>query len=198
MEKIEEIKKENNDSVSLPKENAVSAAEDTKSSKKDRKPFAWTEKRLEAFKKMREGLDTKNEIAKEIKAEKKKSEKDEIKKRIREIMSSSKSTPNKVKPPSSDSEDSNSEPVAAKKMSKKAIAAEQLPKSSKAKSKRAVVEVQADSSEEEEESEDSDASEEKIVMTKKQYEAMQASKKNVGKAPRSAVLYKPSDQFILL
>lgn len=83
-------------------------------------------------------------------------------------------------------------------MSKKAIAAEQLPKSSKQKSKRAVVEVQADSSEEEEESEDSDGSEEKVVMSKKQYEAMQASKKSVGKAPRSAVLYKPSDQFILL
>ena len=65
---------------------------ESEKAKKARKPFEWTDKRLEAFKKMREGLVTKNEISKELKAEKKKSEKDEIKKRIRDLMNTSSSS----------------------------------------------------------------------------------------------------------
>jgi len=54
--------------------------------KKPRKEFVWTEKRLDAFGKMREGLATKVEITKQIKEEKKVKEKEEIKRRVKEIM----------------------------------------------------------------------------------------------------------------
>ena len=194
MEKIEEIKAENNDLAKAE----IKLETSNEKAKKERKPFEWTDKRLEAFKKMREGLETKNVIAKELKAEKKKSEKDEIKKRIREIMSSS-SKELKVKPSSADSSDeSNSEAEEPKKTSKKAVATEERPKKASKKSKRAVVEVQDESSSEEEASSESESEEERVVMSNKQHERLKAQKQNKGKTSRTAVLFNPMDQFILL
>jgi hypothetical protein len=79
--------------VSEEKLSAIIKAVDSKSegepkAKKARKPYEWTEKRAEAFQKMRDGLALKVEVAQQLKKEKKELEKKDIKERIAKIMNS--------------------------------------------------------------------------------------------------------------
>ena len=118
MEKDKEIveeKKEENAGESVDK--IMNSVE--KASKKQRKPFEWSEKRLEAFKKMREGLEMKNQITKKLKEEKSKSEKEEIKRRVREIMNYSQVAKEIEEEGSSSGEASSSEEEVKKKPKKK-------------------------------------------------------------------------------
>ena len=182
-------KVENNESVStLP---STPAQEE----KKARKKFEWTPKRLEAFNKMREGLETKNEIAKKLKEEKSKSEKDAIKKRVREIMNMSAAAKEMEKESGSDSSEEESEeekPVKSKhKTPKKA------PKKEKEKKKRAKPVVEESESEEEEAASSSEE-EERVYLSKKQRERVADSKAKTGKAIKTAPLHNPWDNYILL
>ena len=173
--------------------------EDPEKPKKSRKPFEWTDKRLEAFKKMREGLVTKNEITKELKAEKKKSEKDEIKKRIRDLMnqtSSSKKVENDAADVSDESESDGE--VVVSKPAKKQRGKEKEEKTVKSKSKRSRTPPPSEDSSEEEDESSSEEEEERVLMTKKQHQKLIQSKQNNGKAPRNARVFNAMDNFILL
>ena len=177
---------------------AKSAPDSSEKPKKVRKAFEWTDKRLEAFKKMREGLVTKNEITKELKAEKKKSEKDEIKKRIRDLMSHS-SASKKVASASanvSDESSSDAEVVAITAKSNREKGKEE--KVAKVKSKRVRVPEPSSGSSEEEGKASSSEEEEKVLMTKKQYQKLLQGKQSNGKAPRNAKVFNAMDNFILL
>ena len=77
---------ENNESVQEVKEQTSTIPE------KKKKKYEWTEKRVEAFQKMRKGLEEKTLITKQIKEQKKKEEKEAIRQKVKEIMSG-KSTP---------------------------------------------------------------------------------------------------------
>ena len=54
----------------------TNSSESTSVAKKERKKYEWTPKRQEAFAKMREGLDTKVQLTKKIRVEKKLAEKE--------------------------------------------------------------------------------------------------------------------------
>jgi hypothetical protein len=73
--------------------------------KKARKAYEWTEKRAEAFQKMRDGLALKVEVASQLKREKKEMEKKDIKERIAKIMNSAKKTKTKKMDSSSEEEE---------------------------------------------------------------------------------------------
>ncbi len=176
-----------------------SLLESGEKAKKSRKPFEWTDKRLEAFKKMREGLETKNVIAKELKAEKKKSEKDEIKKRIRELMNTPSLSKKVSSPPVDVSEDSESDgEIVAPKAAKKQREKEKEQKVVKAKSKRSRTPPPSEVSSEEESESESSEEEERILMSKKQHQKLLHSKQTNGKAPRNAKVFNAMDNFILL
>ena len=184
-----EEKSENNESVpTLP---PTPVAEE----KKPRKKFEWTPKRLEAFNKMREGLETKNEIAKKLKEEKSKSEKDAIKKRVREIMNMSAAAKEMEKESSSEGSEEESEeekPVKTKQKTPK-----KAPKKEKEKKKRAKPVVEESDSEEEEETSSSEE-EERVYLNKKQRDRVAVSKAKTGKAIKTAPLHNPWDNYILL
>ncbi len=185
----EEAKSENNE---LP---AVSTSSATKEEKKARKKFEWTPKRLEAFNKMREGLETKNEIAKKLKEEKSKTEKDAIKKRVREIMNMTAAA--KEMQNASESEESEEESEVEVKTKSKSKTPVKAPKKEKLKKKRAKPVVIESESEEEEESSASEE-EERAFLSKKQRDRVAESKVKTGKASKTAPLHNPWDQYILL
>ena len=185
----EEVKKENNE---IP---TVSTPIESKEEKKPRKKFEWTPKRLEAFNKMREGLETKNEIAKKLKEEKSKSEKDAIKKRVREIMNLSSAAKEMEEASASESsEEESEEEKPVKKLSK---ATKKAPKKEKEKKKkRKPVVVESESSEEEEESSDEEVS--PAFLSKKQREKVTEMKAKTGKVNKTVPLHNPWDNYILL
>lgn len=188
----EESKSENND-LPVPVE--------TKPAKKPRKPFEWTEKRLEAFKKMREGLVAKNEITKKIQEEKSKSEKEEIKKRVREIMNLSKVSKEVEKEQEEDpnTEESESETEQEKEIKKKSSKSSTKKEKKEKKPQKRVKEVVVESESEEELSENStDSEEERVVLNAKQHYRAQKSKASRGKVAKQSTYYKPMDRFILL
>jgi hypothetical protein len=192
MEKDGEVKEEVNKN-DLP----VVSSDDT--SKKSKKEFKWTPKRLEAFEKMRAGLETKNELTKKLKEEKSKKEKDDLKKRVREIMSftsAAKDLKNTKMDADSASEENSSESEQEEKKDKKVIKKKKEPEVKfKKRSKKEV----ASSSEEESDKQDSDSGEEeRAYLSRKKQEKLRKSKEKSGKAVKTTPLYNPMDRFILL
>lgn len=170
--------------------------------KKTRKPYEWTAKRKEAFDKMRKGLEEKVSLTKRIKDEKKRSEKEAIKAKVKEIMNSKKGqlVCQDSDSASSDSSSEEEAPVRRKKTKeeKRAILAKEEKKSSKRKKAREV------SSEEElEQATDSSSEEEAPIpyqthLSAKQHQHFMKGKVDRGKAVRSTPFVNPLDQFILL
>lgn len=186
-------KEENNE-----KELETSAKGATKA-KKDRKPFEWTEKRKMAFDKMRAGLELKNEIALKLKAEKQKSEKEEIKKRVREIMNGQLSKEKEAS--SASSEDSEEEVKASKKLKKVKVDKKAAPKveARKEKKGRKAEKVASESEKESsDEAEQSGSESEKYVRSKKSVDKAQKNRVQTGKTQRTSTHYLNSDRFILL
>jgi len=180
---------EKNDSIPTLKE---------EESKKTKKDFKWTPKRLEAFEKMRASLETKNELTKKLREEKSKKEKEDLKKRVREIMSYSavakEVKESKMEGDSNDdssSHESEEETKTSKKAGKKKKEMEIVKKK---RSKK-----QQSSSSEEESEEDSESSgEERAYLSRKKQEKVRKSKEKLGKAIKTTPLHNPMDRFILL
>lgn len=191
--KNEKIEEKGNNEIST-----LSLLESSEKAKKTRKPFEWTEKRLEAFKKMREGLETKNVIAKELKAEKKKSEKDEIKKRIRDLMNNSASSKKVASASSDESSESESDHKVVSKAAKNSRRKEKDEKAAKPKAKRARTPPPSEASSEEESEPSSSEEEERVLMSKKQHQKLVQNKQSNGKTPRNAKVFNAMDNFILL
>jgi len=168
--------------------------------KKSRKPYEWTEKRKEAFDKMRKGLEEKVELTKRLKEEKRKSEKEAIKAQVREIMASKKKSINpkgeesETSSFSSESESSEEEmPKPKKKVVKE--------KSNKKKPKRKQMEVEDNTTSEVSDSESESEEEayvERRVSSQHQRQQVRRDKEVRGKAVRRAQFLNPLDQFILL
>lgn len=174
------------------------SAETEKKPKKNRKPFEWTEKRKEAFDKMRAGLELKNEIALKLKLEKQKKEKEEIKKRVREIMNGHKKKEEEEASEQEDTASDEEEMVKPKKVKKSKKVTEKAPPKKEKKTRKA--EKLPSSSEEESESEDEPSSEEeeKLVRSKKSVDRAQKTRVLTGKTQRTTQHYLNSDRFILL
>jgi nucleolin len=185
--------------------------------KKERKPYEWTPKRLEAFNKMREGLVTKVEITKKIKQEQKDKEKEEIKKRVRAIMhktslkSKDSSSEEKKEDSSSDSDSSVEKVKKGKKAKVKKEKMEKKESKEVLKKKKRPIESSSSSNESTEakeldSSEESDSDKEKRfakppknnVATMKQKEKTVTQIRETGKAPKQTQYLNPMDQFILL
>lgn len=189
-----EVGKEENNEKEL-EGNAKGSAK----AKKDRKPFEWTEKRKAAFDKMRAGLELKNEIALKLKAEKQKTEKEEIKKRVREIMNGQLS---KDKGASAESSEESEEEIKSSKKTKKLKPDKKAPpkeeprKEKKGrKAEKVVSESEEESADEEEESE---SEQEKYVRSKKSVDRAQKHRVQTGKTQKTSTHYLNSDRFILL
>lgn len=174
----------------------VSSADTEKKSKKE---FKWTPKRLEAFEKMRAGLETKNELTKKLKEEKSKKEKDELKKRVREIMSFTSAAKDLKKSSTeehSESEESDSESEVEEKKSKKV--SKKKKEEGIIKKKRGKKEVVIVSSEESEEEESDSDGQERAYLSRQKQEKLRKSKEKSGKAIKTTPLHNPMDRFILL
>lgn len=196
--------KQEEEKINSPNASVLESAsiEIASSSKKPRKPYEWTEKRKQAFDKMRKGLEEKVMLTKRIKDEKKRSEKDAIKAKVKEIMNSKKGSivTQESDSASSDSSSEEEAPVQRKKTKeqRQAVLAKEEKKSSKRKKVREV------SSEEEQEEEVDSSSEEEAPqrhqnhLSAKQHQHFMKSKVDRGKAVRSTPYVNPLDQFILL
>lgn len=205
------------------KEENVVKSEEVEESKGDKKkkPYVWTEKRLASFEKMRESLKNKVEVTKQLKAEKKITEKEEIKRRVREIMdktnmngaTTSEKPPKKVKKEvvESSEESSENESSADERILKKAAEiALKKKRERKSAKKKSSSSRKVESSEEGEESEEDvqeayesdevreNMRKQKGFSSKKQVQQVQTSKRETGKAQRHTAYYNPLDQFILL
>jgi hypothetical protein len=192
--------------------------------KKPRKEFVWTEKRLEAFNKMREGLATKVEISKQLKEEKKIQEKEEIKKRVKAIMEKTalqssepkeaeqkkkKAKSKEIKESSASEEEvefSTSEEEVKKPVKKQKEESKKDKKSRKQKPKRKqiVEEVSEDSDSSEDASSSDSENEMDFVHNQRQGSYSHKQLKNHsrdkinGKSARRAQFVNPMDRFILL
>lgn len=175
--------------------------------KKARKQFEWTPKRKEAFDKMRKGLEEKVSITKQLKEEKRRSEKEAIKSKVKEIMSSKKGIIHNQETGDSSSSSSEEEEIPKvvmkkekkSKKEKKEVFEIASPPTKKEKKRRAEVVVQSSSSEEESEEEEApvrgrDASN----YTDRQVREYQNAKVERGKVVRRAQFVNPLDRFILL
>jgi hypothetical protein len=192
------------------KEEAASAP------KKARKAYEWTEKRAEAFQKMRDGLALKVEVASQLKREKKEMEKKDIKERIAKIMNSAKKTKTKKmdssseeeeKPDrrardmhmnSSESESEQDSKLMIRKHSHKGKGADReeprkSKNSSKRKEKEAVIESDSESAQ-------SSSSEEENfeLASAKQKQHYRDAKIKIGKAQKSTRTLNALDNYILL
>lgn len=168
--------------------------------KKPRKEYQWTEKRKEAFDKMRKGLEEKISLTKQIKEEKRKAEKEAIKAQVREIMASKKKAPAPVVD-SCSSDDSSDESVISEEEMPKSRKKSQKEKKLKEKSKRKVIEYESESMSEKTDSDISSDDEppmERRVSSRKQRAQTRRDKDTRGKAVRRAQFLNPMDQFILL
>jgi len=174
--------------------------------KKGKRPYVWTEKRLAAFEKMREGLKDKVEITKKLKEEKKLSEKEEIKRRVKEIMSKTTLKGGEKEKMQSDSESSEEEVKVVKKSKKEKIEKKKKaePEAKKRKSKKAQSESEQSSSSSEEKSSESESSEEegeiieRRVSSQKQHKHHAKAKIETGKVAKRSQYLTAMDQFILL
>jgi len=174
-----------------------------------RKEFEWTPKRKEAFDKMRKGLEDKVLITKQIKEEKKKSEKEAIKSRVREIMQSKKG-PLPDFSESDKSSDEDEPPVEAPAPKKKKFAPRtevSAPPAAQApirhKKRKEVVPVVEEESESEYSSDESEAEQvrparSQVQYTPTQHRNYQRDKAERGKAIKVAQFVNPLDRFILL
>ena len=195
-------------------EEANAKKEEAKTPVKAKKPYEWTEKRKEAFEKMRSGLAMKVEVTKQMKKEKRDSEKKDIKERIQKIMSTSNKR-TKAAPIGSESEDgevSGSESTDSDKgehchqkreFSKKESRAhthQMPPQSSKSSSKHnkrrseQMVQMTQPSSESESESEEESFE----LASNKQKQHYRDAKVNIGKVQRSTRTLQARDNYILL
>ncbi len=214
-----EMKEERKEELGSEKQENESQNNDFVSveSTKKRKEFKWTEKRLEGFNKMRKALEEKNIITKQLKAEKAKSEKDEIKRRVKAIMQkqqddaavsvgvdSKTKKKSKVIASSSDSNNSSSEdevsrPKKKSSSSSKAKKETLPPKKDKRKKKRPVeVDSESSNSSSEGDSQSEDDKEERAVLSARQRQDYEKGKRNVGKTPKQSTYVNAMDQFILL
>lgn len=171
---------------------------------KPRKKYEWTEKRKEAFDKMRKGLEEKVLITKQLKEHKRKSEKEAIKAKVKEIMESKKG---KIEEESSDSamESSSEEeqPRARKKShrEKKEVVAAPPKINLKKKPREIPTHVPSDSefsSSEEEEEEEQPRQKDKNHYSASNHHNYQRDKVERGKAIKVAQFINPLDRFILL
>ena len=188
---------ENNSKQELTESASAADSEPKQTVKKTKRDYEWTEKRKEAFEKMREGLSKKVELTKLAKAEKKQAEKDDLKRRVREIMQRG----GKIENENSNevNSDESEEEAPAPKEKKSAKSVKELPRKEVKKKKRAVTPPPSSSEESEGEmSMDSDDYEERIVSTHKQRTQQRQQKDSRGKAPRQTVFQNPLDRFILL
>jgi len=188
--------KESNEKVESKETESVAA--DTAKAKKDRKPFQWTEKRKEAFEKMRAGLELKNEIALKLKQEKQKSEKEEIKKRVREIMNGQVKKAKEVEVQESEDSDSSVEAPKKPKKTKKEKSHAKEPVKKEKKSRKAEKVVSESESEAPSASEASSDEQERFVRSKKSIDRAAKNRVNTGKTQRTSTHYLASDRFILL
>lgn len=162
---------------------------------KKKKPYVWTQKRKEAFEKMRQSLEEKNELTKQLKKEKEMAEKEEIKKRVRAIMKSSKMEKSMDPDTASSSEDSEEEKPKKSKKGKKEKKDEK-----KKKEKRKKVES-SESESDDDASSDSSASsveQEKELYSRRMVDKYRQQKEKSGKTAKHAPYINPLDRFILL
>jgi hypothetical protein len=215
--------KEKNESSSVETNSEFekqSKESETSSSQKNRKKYEWTPKRKEAFAKMREGLETKVQLTKQIKQEKKLAEKEELKRRIREIMhqggkseSSKSKSKSKSKMESSSeesevsSDESSQDEALKRKKEKKHRSADtaRTKKSSKQeKPKKRKARETSSESEGVEQSSDSSSSEEDVrakhtqSASRHQLEQYRQNKVQSGKAQKQTPYLNPMDRFICL
>lgn len=169
---------------------------------KPRKQFEWTPKRQEAFDKMRKGLEEKVTLTKQLKEEKKKTEKELIKSKVREIMASKKGPVIQEEDSDSFSESEESEEEVRpppKQMKKRAKTHREVaPPPPRKNEKRKEVEILQDS-----DSSDSDPDACEMVdphrnYTPSQHRNYQREKVDRGKAIKVAQFVNPMDRFILL
>jgi hypothetical protein len=162
---------------------------------KKKKPYVWTAKRKEAFEKMRQSLEEKNELTKQLKKEKEKAEKDEIKKRVRAIMQTTKMEKEKDSDNSSSEEEE--EEVKPKKGKKEK---KEKKKEEKKKAKRKKVESSESESDDDASSVSSSSSieKEKDTYSKRMVDKYRHSKASSGKVSKQANYVNPLDRFILL
>lgn len=179
-----------------PEKNELSTSESVKP-KKERKPFEWTAKRKEAFEKMRAGLELKNEIALKLKAEKQKSEKEEIKKRVRAIMNGKKAKDEASSESESEQSDSSME-LKKKHKKEKAEKPKKRSSSKEKKSRKAEREIKESEDEEEDDSEESDSASDKYIRSQKSVAKAQKHRVNTGKTQRTSTHFLPQDRFIYL
>ena len=206
------------DEIMISQEPNISEIEEQNSSKRKkatksglpRKEFEWTPKRKEAFDKMRKGLEDKVMITKQIREEKKKSEKEAIKSRVREIMQSKKGPiPEFSESDSSSDEDERPIQAPAPKKKKSSSRAEiiappvaQAPiRHKKRKEVVPIVEEEESASEyssDEYEEEEIRAPRPQVQYTPTQHRNYQRDKAERGKAIKVAQFVNPLDRFILL
>jgi cobalamin biosynthesis Mg chelatase CobN len=162
---------------------------------KKKKPYVWTAKRKEAFEKMRQSLDEKNELTKQLKKEKEIAEKEEIKKRVRAIMKSTKMEKKMEEESNSSSEEEVEEkPKKSKKGKKEKVEIR------KKKEKRKKVESSSSESDDDDSSVSSASSIErpKESYSKRMVDKYRHEKEKVGKTAKHATYVNPLDRFILL
>lgn len=195
-------------------EEANAKKDEAKTSVKTKKPYEWTEKRKEAFDKMRSGLAMKVEVTKQMKKEKRESEKKDIKERIQKIMSTG-NKKQKAAPMESESEDGEASDSASSdsdkgehchrkretpKKESRAHTHQMPPQSSKSSSKHnkrrseQMVQMTQPSSESDSESEEESFE----VASNKQKQHYRDAKVNIGKAQRSTRTLQALDNYILL
>lgn len=186
-------------------ETPPTTAETVSGESKSKKPYKWTPAREAAFIKMRESLAEKNEATKQIRKEKQKADREEIKKRVKQIMQTSKQGAAMEKEESSSaSSDSSSESeqeIRHKKKSKSKVAPPVL----KHSEKKDRVKKRAISSSESSNSEESDSSEEEEPIVQERYAASKRgvdkyrqNKVQLGKTSKTSLALNPLDRFILL
>jgi hypothetical protein len=164
-------------------------------SEKKKKPYVWTAKRKEAFEKMRQSLEEKNELTKQLKKEKEMAEKEEIKKRVRAIMKSTKTEKKMEDESGSSSEESEEEKPKKVKKGKKEKKDER-----KKKEKRKKVESSESESDDDASSVSSASSveKEKETYSKRMVDRYRHEKEKSGKTAKHASYVNPLDRFILL
>ena len=162
---------------------------------KKKKPYVWTAKRKEAFEKMRQSLEEKNNLTKQLKKEKDKEEKEEIKKRVRAIMQSTKMQKEEASQSSeSDEEMEEEKPKKEKKVKK------EKKKEDKKKPKRKKVETSSSESDDAASSDSSLSSGErdKETYSRRMVDKYRQNKVQHGKTSKHATYVNPLDRFILL
>ena len=174
---------------------------------KTKKPYKWTPAREKAFERMRQSLSEKNELTKKIKKEKQKAEKDDIKRRVHEIMNTSKKSEEQQMSQSESSDDSSSSSESEeevrptkkdkKKKPKKKEKADKKVHVSKKRTKKEASSSES-SSEQSSQSESEEERPDRYAATKTAVNNYRQRKLEKGKAPKTSMTVNPLDRFILL